>query len=153
MMGEVFYGDIFGAFIMIIIVSNTPEPTLTLNLAKARSLKTTPKTSPNPSPNPAPNPAPTQVSNTIIMLFYAPRATDMSKVRAMVRARVRVRARARARARVRVGCCLTLHRHMSKTLTEFGEAVDVLSNVFAGIYFVEFVIKITGLGPRQYFRY
>ena len=42
---------------------------------------------------------------------------------------------------------------MSKTLTEFGEAVDVLSNVFAGIYFVEFVIKITGLGPRQYFRY
>ena len=52
------------------------------------------------------------------MLFYAPRATDMSK-----------------------------------TLTEFGEAVDVLSNVFAGIYFVEFVIKITGLGPRQYFRY
>ena len=77
MMGEVFYGDIFGAFIMIIIVSNT-----------------------------------------IIMLFYAPRATDMSK-----------------------------------TLTEFGEAVDVLSNVFAGIYFVEFVIKITGLGPRQYFRY
>ena len=52
------------------------------------------------------------------MLFYAPRANDMSK-----------------------------------TLTEFGEAVDVLSNVFAGIYFVEFVIKITGLGPRQYFRY
>ena len=42
------------------------------------------------------------------MLFYAPRATDMSK-----------------------------------TLTEFGEAVDVLSNVFAGIYFVEFVIKVS----------
>ena len=42
MMGEVFYGDIFGAFIMIIIVSNTP--------------RTYPKPSPSPKPGQSPNP-------------------------------------------------------------------------------------------------
>ena len=77
-MGQRFYGDVFGGFIMVIIVSNT-----------------------------------------IIMLFYAPRAEDTSQ---------------------------------SETLAEFSQAVDVLSNAFALIYFVEFLIKIVGLGPQQYFR-